>query len=60
MVTGRAVWRRVLRGATYTVMVFPHPDGTVFELFTAGAGRVSSLGRFASRADALRAALDGR
>ncbi|WP_406816179.1 hypothetical protein [Mycobacterium sp. M23085] len=59
-VTGRAVWRRELRGAVYTVLVFPQADGSVFELFTAGQGRVSSLGRFATRAAALRAALDGR
>lgn len=60
MVTGKAIWRRQMRGSTYTLMVFAHPEGTVFELFSAGVGRVASLGRFESRAQALRAAVDGR
>ncbi len=58
---GRAVWRRELRGAVLTVIEFPPvPErAAVFELFTLGAGRVGSLGKFPSRAAALRCALDG-
>jgi hypothetical protein len=54
VVTGRAVWRRELRGSVFTVMEFARSDGATYELFGVGNGRVASLGRFASRAEALR------
>ncbi len=54
--TGRRVWQRELRGAVVTVIQF---DSSTFELFAVGNGRVGSLGRFESRAAALRCALDG-
>jgi hypothetical protein len=59
MVKGRRVWRRELRGSVFTVVEFAQSDGAVFELFTSGSGRVASLGRFASRAAALRRVLGG-
>lgn len=57
--SGRRLWQREMHGRTVTIVVFPHRRGSVFELFAAGQGRVGSLGRFDSRAAALRFALGG-